>query len=171
METKTSIVLSRNSEDELLHFLKQRYGPYDESEALDLLRSVKMPTSTGRSPYADEGPFVTFMYDFSDTLEWVHLKRPSEKCLVEVFLAGIQPTLLRQKLKDRDFKTLEAVALCFHGSFEKNVKEYLFLQSQGAFDRMRIVNFSDDRTMRPPRENRLTCVCGAPITMTATERW
>ena len=93
------------------------------------------------------------MYDFSDTLEWVHLKRPSEKCLIEVFLACIRPALLRQKLKDRDFKTLEAVAFCFHESFEKNVKEYLFLQSQGAFDRMRIVNFSDNRTMRPPRDN------------------
>ena len=121
METKTVIVLSQNSEYELLHYLKQRYGPYDDSESLELLRRVKMPIPEGQSPYIDEGPFVSFIYDFSETLEWVHLQRPSEKCLIEVFLAGIQPTVLRQKLKDKDFKSLEALASCFREFFEKNV--------------------------------------------------
>jgi hypothetical protein len=86
METKTSIVLAQSSEDDLLHFLKVRYGPQSISESLELLRKIKMVGVDPQAPFADEGPFVTFMYEFSETLEWVHLQRPtSDKLLIEIF--------------------------------------------------------------------------------------
>ena len=140
MEIKTSMVLAQSSEDEVLMFLKRKYGPGDVSKSLELLRGVKMQGVNMQAPYASEGPFVTFMYEFSETLEWVDLQRPSEKSLIEVFLADIQPYALRNKLKEQDFKTLEALADQFLIFFDKNMADYVFLESQGAFQKLVVAN-------------------------------
>ena len=106
METKTSIVLAQSSEDDLLHFLKVHYGPQELSDSLELLRKIKIVGIDPQAPFATDGPFIAYVYEFSETLEWTHLQRPTEKQLIEIFLAGIYPTALRQKLKDMKFNLI-----------------------------------------------------------------
>ena len=50
-----------------------------------------------------------------------------------------------------EFKHLFDLADAFHKSFEKSVKDYLYLQSQGAFNMARMANSIDDRTVRYTR--------------------
>ena len=118
-ETVPEVVLVKNSIDHVEEMLIEMFGPESQSEAIKLLKRVKME----KEPAFSKLSLVTnYRRDWKLALRWCRKHTLKGKTLVNHFLNGVQPKQLAVDLGYSDFDNIDEVMDEFIKAYKTGVK-------------------------------------------------